>query len=1183
MDTPMQKFSLEAPYQPSGDQPAAIAKLVQGLNNGVKNQTVIGATGTGKSVVSSTKIILNANGRYYHVPIGVLADKFAPLPESVDVTQYIPLEKNVQTVAFDTEQGKVFLGKVKEISRHRYQGLMYNVTTDDGRRNTFTDSHNVFVLREGSLLLLKSEDLKVGDRVPVPILTPPSPTTTLQKISVLEWVDKNPLIRIKNHSMATSDCHETLTLEGFNKLKTKNPEIEAHTVGFLKTHCDFPVNIELTPEWMRFVGLFIAEGCILSRGIAISSGDETLVEEIRAALNQVGKSLKKSKSRQWDYYTHGKVLSGVMSNWCGLGAHNKHLPSFWPQLDDYQLGKMLSGVFAGDGSAERDHVSLSSVSYELVSDIQLALSRFGILSRIRVKKGVYKENIHLSWLLTVSGKTNCNLFRQKIGFGLPRKDSLLDKLCDKETSENTNVDTVPLPIEIISKIMSGCKISHKKLAKIVGASRSLIGFYLNNKRKPSRQKAKKIAQYLTKVAEKNGEMEIAKVLSQYSKLANVAWSSIASIETYHDDTEVYDLSVPEVQTFLANGYFVHNTFTAAHVIAATNRPTIVMAPNKTLAAQLYNELKSFFPNNAVEFFVSYYDYYQPEAYIPSSDTFVDKDAQINEQIEQMRLSATKSLMERKDVIVVSSVSSIYGLGDPKEFFKMTLQMKVGDKIEQRDLLQKMVNLQYSRNDVELKRATFRVRGEIVDVFPADHEKNAVRIELFDGEIESIHLIDPLTGKIGKKLLSYTLFPKSHYVTTRQRTLEAVETIKQELKERLEELRNENKLVEAQRLEQRTLYDLEMILEVGYCNGIENYSRHLSQQKPGDPPPTLFSYLPDDALLVVDESHVTVPQVGGMYKADRSRKQTLVDYGFRLPSAKDNRPLCFEEWEARIPQTIFVSATPGTYELDHTDKNDIADLVVRPTGLLDPVVEVRPQPSQVDDLLGEIKKRVAVNERVLVTTLTKKMSENLTDYLSDNKIKVRYLHSEIDTIERMEILRDLRLGEFDVLVGINLLREGLDLPEVSLVAILDADKEGFLRSSRSLIQTIGRAARNANGKAILYADKITDSMKSAMEETERRREKQIAYNKEHGITPKTIVRRVADLMENTKTQGKEKPKKKGKVFDDESLLFMPNDRFTKEINKMEKQMLEHAKNLEFEEAGAMRDRIEAVKKRRLEVA
>ena len=625
------------------------------------------------------------------------------------------------------------------------------------------------------------------------------------------------------------------------------------------------------------------------------------------------------------------------------------------------------------------------------------------------------------------------------------------------------------------------------------------------------------------------------------------------------------------------------THTVARVIEATNRPTIVMAPNKTLAAQLYNELKSFFPNNAVEFFVSYYDYYQPEAYIPSSDTFVDKDAQINEQIEQMRLSATKSLMERKDVIVVSSVSSIYGLGDPKEFFKMALQMRVGDKIEQRDLLQRMVDLQYSRNDVELKRATFRVRGEIIDVFPADHEKNAVRIELFDGEIESLHLIDPLTGKIGKKLLSYTLFPKSHYVTSRQRTLEAVETIKQELKERLEELRNENKLVEAQRLEQRTLYDLEMILEVGYCNGIENYSRHLSQQKPGDPPPTLFSYLPEDALLVVDEAHVTVPQVGGMYKADRSRKQTLVDYGFRLPSAKDNRPLCFEEWEARIPQTIFVSATPGTYELDHTDQNDIADLVVRPTGLLDPVVEVRPQASQVDDLLGEIKKRVAVNERVLVTTLTKKMSENLTDYLSDNKIKVRYLHSEIDTIERMEILRDLRLGEFDVLVGINLLREGLDLPEVSLVAILDADKEGFLRSSRSLIQTIGRAARNANGKAILYADKITDSMKSAMEETERRREKQMAYNTEHGITPQTIVRRVADLMENTKTQGKDKPKKKGKVFDDESLLFMPNDRFNKEITKMEKQMLEHAKNLEFEEAGTMRDRIEVVKKRRLEVA
>lgn len=629
------------------------------------------------------------------------------------------------------------------------------------------------------------------------------------------------------------------------------------------------------------------------------------------------------------------------------------------------------------------------------------------------------------------------------------------------------------------------------------------------------------------------------------------------------------------------------TYSVAQVIAQVNRPTIVMAPNKTLAAQLYNEFKSFFPDNAVEYFVSYYDYYQPEAYIPSSDTFVEKDAQINDQIEQMRLSATKSLMERRDVIVVTSVSSIYGLGDPAEFSKMALPLTVGQKIDQRPLMEKMVALQYSRNDVELKRSTFRVRGDIIDVFPADHEKNAVRIELFDGEVESLHLIDPLTGKIGKKLLNYTLFPKSHYVTSRQRTLEAIETIKDELKERLKELRKDNKLVEAQRLEQRTKYDVEMMLEVGYCNGIENYSRHLSKQPAGAPPPTLFSYLPKDALLIVDESHVSVPQVGGMSKADRSRKQNLVDYGFRLPSARDNRPLNFEEWLERIPQTIFVSATPGGFEKDNTKDENVAELVVRPTGLLDPVVEIRPQESQVDDLLGEIKKRVALNERVLVTTLTKKMSENLTDYLAENKVKVRYLHSDVETLERMEILRDLRLGEFDVLVGINLLREGLDLPEVSLVAILDADKEGFLRSTSSLIQTIGRAARNQNGKAILYADKVTKSMQAAIDEMDRRREKQIAYNTEHGIVPTTVKRRVADIMENfkngkTKESGS-KGKKTVKIADDESMLFLPEDKFNKELDKMEKQMFEHAKNLEFEEASAVRDRIEELKKKRLSVS
>lgn len=619
------------------------------------------------------------------------------------------------------------------------------------------------------------------------------------------------------------------------------------------------------------------------------------------------------------------------------------------------------------------------------------------------------------------------------------------------------------------------------------------------------------------------------------------------------------------------------TYTVAQVIERVQLPTLVMAPNKTLAAQLYSEFKSFFPDNAVEMFVSYYDYYQPEAYIPSSDTFVEKDAQINEQIEQMRLSATKSLLERRDVIVVASVSCIYGLGDPNEFLKMALHLRLGDKMQQRQLLAKLSEIQYSRNDTELRRGTFRVRGETIDVFPAEHDKHAIRIELFDGEIEGLTLIDPLTGQTGKRLPGYALFPKSHYVTTRQKTLDAMESIKAELKERLAELYSQNKLVEAQRLEQRTRFDLEMMAEVGYCNGIENYSRHLTGTQPGQPPPTLFSYLPPDALLVVDESHVTVPQVGGMANADKSRKQNLVDFGFRLPSARDNRPLTFSEWEQRKPRTIYVSATPGPYELDKS-LGDVVDLVVRPTGLLDPEVEVRPVASQVDDLLSEINLRVSAGERVLVTTLTKKMSENLTEYLAEHGVKVRYLHSEVDTLERTEILRDLRLGVFDVLVGINLLREGLDLPEVSLVAILDADKEGFLRSTNSLIQTIGRAARNVNGKAILYADRITKSMEAAIGETSRRRARQQEHNQKHGITPTTIKRRVADIMEGLRSEndkGKKQATRK-KQASPTKIVAMSAQQAGKELARLEKQMQAHARDLEFEKAAEIRDQIQELK-------
>jgi len=628
------------------------------------------------------------------------------------------------------------------------------------------------------------------------------------------------------------------------------------------------------------------------------------------------------------------------------------------------------------------------------------------------------------------------------------------------------------------------------------------------------------------------------------------------------------------------------TFTIANVIEKIQRPTIVLAPNKTLAAQLYGEFKEFFPHNAVEYFVSYYDYYQPEAYVAASDTYIEKDASINDHIEQMRLAATKALLSRKDSLIVATVSAIYGLGDPEDYLSLRLILAKGERIDQRALIRQLTELQYTRNEMELRRGTYRVRGEVIDVFPAESETEALRIELFDGEVENMALFDPLTGETIRKVPRYTVYPRTHYASTRESVLNAIETIKVELKERLEQLYKDNKLVEAQRLDQRTRFDIEMMAEVGYCQGIENYSRHLTRRGAGEPPPTLFDYLPPDALLVVDESHVTIPQLGAMYKGDRSRKETLVEFGFRLPSAMDNRPLRFEEWEARAPRSIYVSATPRDYELQKSG-DSIVELVVRPTGLVDPEVEVRPVRTQVDDLLGEVNKRVAMGDRVLVTTLTKRMAENLTEYLGEHGVKVRYLHSDIETVERVEIIRDLRLGEFDVLVGINLLREGLDMPEVSLVAILDADKEGFLRSTGSLIQTIGRAARNVRGKAILYADSITRSMRAAMDETARRREKQQAYNEEHGITPQSVVRRIADIMEGARSEvpgrsrSRRGEKKSAAVAEhgaDYSALSA--DQAASMIKKLEAQMYKHAENLEFEEAARIRDQIHQLREKAL---
>jgi len=611
------------------------------------------------------------------------------------------------------------------------------------------------------------------------------------------------------------------------------------------------------------------------------------------------------------------------------------------------------------------------------------------------------------------------------------------------------------------------------------------------------------------------------------------------------------------------------TYTMAHVIARSGRPALVLAPNKTLAAQLYSEFREFFPNNAVEYFVSYYDYYQPEAYVPSRDLYIEKDSSLNEHIEQMRLSATKAILERPDCVIVATVSAIYGIGDPTEYHSMILHVRQGDKLTQRDAIRRLTEMQYQRAELDFRRGTFRVRGDVLDIFPAENAESAVRVSLFDDEVESLQLFDPLTGHLRHKMARYTIFPSSHYVTGRQKVLDAVEAIKQELVTQKDFFVGQMKLIEAQRIEQRTRFDLEMMSEIGFCKGIENYSRHLSGRGPGEPPPTLIDYLPSRALMFVDESHVTIPQVGGMYKGDRARKENLVNFGFRLPSALDNRPLRFDEFERLLPQTIFVSATPADYEQKHAGQ--VVEQVVRPTGLVDPVLDVRPAATQVDDLLSEINLRVARNERTLVTTLTKRMAEDLTDYLGEHGVKVRYLHSDIDTVERVEIIRDLRLGEFDVLVGINLLREGLDIPEVSLVAILDADKEGFLRAERSLIQTIGRASRHLNGKAILYADRMTDSMKAAIDETERRRAKQVTHNAQMGITPKGVEKRIRDMIDGVYDIDEERTVQKAAQVK-AKYAAMPEKDLEKELRQIEKQMLEAAKNLEFERAAELRDRL-----------
>jgi excinuclease ABC subunit B len=1108
---------------------------------------------------------------------------------------------------------------------------MYRITTGCGRSATMTGDHNLWVLRDGEMQLIETADARPTDFLPVPgaLSRQASETSARPSINVLEALHDSGL-----HVKAAALLRAFLEREGVGALARPlqeagvkqpyakisairgrthgdgglTPDVAASIlaatnqlgetwlpseieIGGKRTAHRLPGRLDLTPEVIRLFGYYTAEGHASDRCVILANRSPDVRTRIEASLRHL--NLPFSERPSSDYQIGSKALTELLRGECGSTSHEKRLPSFWTKLSNEDLGTLLRAYFDGDGTVSRARaVTATTASPELASDLAYALLRFGIHARLRTvtKRATNSDHAGGEYtMITISGQPDLCAFDQHIGFDIEEKQSRLDGQIGG--AANTNVDVVPINGATLRDLRRQVGLSASVLGERCGRSRSAVQFYETGKRQPPRQVFCRMLDALKAEAVAT-EQPTAwhEAWSSLDQLSHVRWTPVTAVEEVdYDHPYVYDLSVPGPETFLAGagGMFVHNTFTIANVIEEINRPTLVMSHNKTLAAQLYGELKQFFPNNAVEYFISYYDYYQPESYIVPSDTYIEKDVAINDRIERLRLRATSELISgRDDVLVVASVSCIYGLGSPEEFKKEIIQIEPGMEIERNDLLRRFIDLFYQRNDIEFEPGTFRVRGDVVDIFPAYFEERAFRIEFWGDEIDRISLIDTTTGKEIEELDEHlTLYPAQIFVTPQDRLKRAIDDIKEELKWRLAVLREEGKLVEAQRLEQRTQFDIEMMQEVGYCSGIENYSRHLTGRKPGDRPYCLLDYFPDDFLLVVDESHVTIPQVRAMYNGDRARKLKLVEHGFRLPSALDNRPLTFEEFEEMTPQTVFMSATPADYELEQSG-GVFVEQVVRPTGIPDPEIDIRPTANQVDDLMEEIRDRSEKGERVLVTTLTKRMTEDLADYLDSYGVRVRWMHSDIDALERVDIIRGLRLGEYDVLVGVNLLREGLDLPEVSLVAILDADKEGFLRSERSLIQTAGRAARNVDGQVILYADEITDSMRRMIDETERRREIQLEYNEEHDITPEPIKKSTDQIRMGTaiadekgedhsgqKRQHYGGPEQLSSKVADPVVKYLDNDQKRDLIDQMKEEMQEAAENLDFERAAELRDSIE----------
>jgi len=1211
-------FKLESPFKPTGDQPQAIEKLTKNLKAGVRHQVLLGVTGSGKSVTGGTLVFVKRGEEIICQPIGQLIDglfqKFAHkilrLKENeILSTDQIEKEDNLETFSLNPITKQSEWKPILQLIRHRSPKSLYRIQTTCGREITVTGDHNFWVLRDGEFILLPTNQIKKTDYLPLPLKIPEleKDLPYLDAFKVLEgenlYVDARPFIsqvlleRSSREIIQVLGKHYVFPREKLYQIKSgvyhgmpliaisrvaqdlkinfSCEDINRAVIGSQIHHYTLPGKIPLTKEWLKLVGYYIAEGHgePTSRFFSIAATKSTILKDLKKILVKLGLPYRRRRSHN-DLQISSKIHTIFLSKLLGTNARSKKLPEFWPNFSRKQLAILLRAYFAGDGGVflySREIIA-PTASKQLASDLSFALLRFGIWSRVRriwekaTNSPQHKGNYY--WYLAVSGKENITRFKKYIGFELPEKQKRLDKLA--KISNATNVDVIPKVGPIIKCIRKKLGIIPQRIfaerCKMSVGTLNAIEIGINS---PRRETFKKIVKGFISFKKNSKE------LNQLINLLSCKWSKIAEVKKVTPKEHyVYDFGVKDNETFLAGfgGMFVHNTFTMANVIDQIQKPTLIIEPNKALGAQVFQELKEFFPKNAIHYFISYYDYYQPEAYIPQSDTYIEKDAKINEEIDRLRHAAVQDLLTRKDIIIIASVSCIYNIGSPEDYQKVSLEIKPGQQIKRKDFISHLTSLQYQRNDIDFKPGTFRVRGNIVDIFLVTG-KEILRIEFSGDEIDKI-LISPagLNSPFSPvHRPSFILYPAHFWVTPQEKLNIAIENIKLELQEQSRKLKKGRKLLEAQRLKQRTNYDLEMIKETGYCHGIENYSRHLEFRKPGDPPFTLLDYFAysqhshknsqhSDYIIFIDESHQTLPQLRAMAVQDKARKRTLIEYGFRLPSAIDNRPLTYKEFEEKTNKIVYVSATPAEEEKKKALQQAqgrpkyIIEQLIRPTGLLEPSIEVRPVKNQVKDLIEEIKKRTKRKQRVLVLTLTKRLSEAVSDYLTENGIKTQWLHSEVKTLERPQILKNLREGKYDVLVGINLLREGLDLPEVALVAILDADKEGFLRSETTLIQTMGRVARHPEGQVILYADKITKSMKRAIEEVLRRRKIQQAYNKKHNIIPKPIIKEI-----------REWPFGRKKEIASEFWLI-------RDIKLLEKEMKMAAKNFDFERAAEIRDLI-----------